>query len=1022
MTPRALGKSTGGAAFFCAVLFLSACGGGGGGGGEPATGGGAAGGGLFLRGSFNEWDAREKHRLSATGGGSYVLTVTLSRGAHEFKIADAEWRAQNNFGGEVVADVGAESVLIRGANSANKILVAGADGEYVFRFNPRAGALEIEGDVVADGSYRPGGNPADRFNNLRTYQVMVEAFQNGDDGVNYNTGWGPSAHKGDLRGIINALDYIAALNVNALWLTPIFDSRPRNGAATKLDATGYYARNFFRVDPNFGTMEDARELVSQAHARGLSVFFDGVFGHWHRDGVVARNGLSPAVKNPISDIGYEADYGNPETLEFFKAVATFWIDDIGIDGWRLDQAYQVPIEAWREIRAATDAAGIRNGKPAAHLFGEFWRTREQINREAYGTAENPALESAFDFPGREMIFQNVFAARDPRAEQLRAAMLLQRHYPDHARPGMFVGNHDIPRFGDLLQRSGIGTDDDNPGAEYWARHRLAASFLSAHTGPIFTYYGEEIGRQLPGFVNQNPDCGVGTVWCDDHVSRDDGKIANLNADERALRDYYAESMSLRAAHPALWNGAGFNLRAAGKLYADLKIWRGATPDDDEAIVHLMNLGALPLTVALTESDLRAAGGRATLITDLRGGATTAPGADGSFAITLPPLSSQLLSVSADSSALIRNARATDGKGSSLGLWADARLELPPSIAGLAAGLSEWDFPLALPDGRPFASRVDSGRVDFARRPLSAPDALARFHSPEKHAPARPALGGQLRGAADGFVYERQGGDAGGRFLLEYHPRNFSDDSFSRFSGGGKFFPSAGESPHLNLISDGMRALGAFSLSGGRAGVMIFSDSADSDNGARAAAAEWRGGRGAWRFGVQAGGLWERGAFLGARGFGPLALGDSETFFGGLWGERKFGDAALFASADGGFGRMKSSAGAMRFMRARTSAFAGGLRMENVFHAGDRLVFTAHRPLRADDGEAEAAWRAKKIPLAPGGHETALEAAYYFSGSSGGAIANSKWRGGWGVARRRHPGHNASAKPETAGFISLQMEF
>ncbi|WP_413699887.1 alpha-amylase family glycosyl hydrolase [Psychromonas sp. KJ10-10] len=128
-----------------------------------------------------------------------------------------------------------------------------------------------------------------KVDDLRMYQVMVESFVNGDENIGYGTGYGTSHHQGDLQGIIDSLEYIQSLGVNAIWLTPIFDSVPIAGQdhwADRLDATGYYASNYFAIDPRFGTMEKAKELVDEAHKRGLYVFFDGVFGH-HKDNIVA---------------------------------------------------------------------------------------------------------------------------------------------------------------------------------------------------------------------------------------------------------------------------------------------------------------------------------------------------------------------------------------------------------------------------------------------------------------------------------------------------------------------------------------------------------------------------------------------------------------------------------------------------------------------------------------------------------------------------------------------------------------
>ncbi|EMH73887.1 alpha-amylase, putative, partial [Entamoeba histolytica HM-1:IMSS-B] len=120
------------------------------------------------------------------------------------------------------------------------------------------------------------------FNNLRIYQVMVSSFQDGDSSRGYCTGYGPSKHCGDLRGIINSLQYIKDLGMNALWMTPIFNS---NGGS-QLDSTGYFAYDYFNVDPKFGTNDELHELINKAHSLGLYVILDGVFGH-HKSGNVA---------------------------------------------------------------------------------------------------------------------------------------------------------------------------------------------------------------------------------------------------------------------------------------------------------------------------------------------------------------------------------------------------------------------------------------------------------------------------------------------------------------------------------------------------------------------------------------------------------------------------------------------------------------------------------------------------------------------------------------------------------------
>ena len=144
------------------------------------------------------------------------------------------------------------------------------------------------------------------FNNLRIYQVMVSSFQDGDSSRGYCTGYGPSHHCGDLQGIINALNYIKDLGMNALWMTPIFNS---NGGS-QLDSTGYFTQDYFNVDPKFGTNELLRNLINKAHGLGMYVILDGVFGH-HKGNVYA----SPSGKYPQ---GGNDPVSYPGSLEFYK--------------------------------------------------------------------------------------------------------------------------------------------------------------------------------------------------------------------------------------------------------------------------------------------------------------------------------------------------------------------------------------------------------------------------------------------------------------------------------------------------------------------------------------------------------------------------------------------------------------------------------------------------------------------------------------------------------------------------------
>ncbi len=451
--------------------------------------------------------------------------------------------------------------------------------------------------LISTNTYLAGSTgKRTQFNTLRIYQIMVEAFQNGDSSRNYEKGYGPSDHQGDIKGITEALPYIKKLGMNALWLTPIFDSAKGSGPDLRLESTGYFCRDYFSIDPAFGTLADARQLVNRAHDMGIYVFFDGVFGHHKGEVKPSPTGKLPT--GPNNPVKY------PGSLEFYKEVATYWIDELGIDGWRLDQAYQVPVQYWRQIRQAVEAkceqrrqAGEKWGT-LGYMVAEIWSSADNISQQGYGPKDAPGLLSAFDFPLRYNLVQALAIEENGFGRQpayvLNAGFNNFKKYPPQAIANLMIGNHDLVRFGDLLQRGGFG-GPDNP--QYWQRHRLAFSFLTAFTGPITIYYNEEIGAEVPGFAARVTENCVDFDLCDDHVARTAGRISNLNENEQALYDYLSRLMTMRAQHQALWNGERTNLAAGEFIYADLK--STAT----ENILFILNTGKNEATFKINTVNL-----------------------------------------------------------------------------------------------------------------------------------------------------------------------------------------------------------------------------------------------------------------------------------------------------------------------------------------------------------------------------------------------------------------------------------
>jgi len=213
------------------------------------------------------------------------------------------------------------------------------------------------------------------------YQIFPDRFYRGKTGPQDRQlePWGDppctdSFFGGDLVGIRQKLDHLRTLNVNALYLTPIFRAETNH----KYDTTDYY-----QIDPAFGTNANFREFIESLHAREVKVILDGVFNHSGEKFPAFEDLLSKGERSAYKDwyrvlkfplathpTTYETcggctylpkfNLGNEQVRSLLLHVADFWIKGYGIDGWRLDSAVKVPGFFWKEFytvvkNASTDA-------------------------------------------------------------------------------------------------------------------------------------------------------------------------------------------------------------------------------------------------------------------------------------------------------------------------------------------------------------------------------------------------------------------------------------------------------------------------------------------------------------------------------------------------------------------------------------------------------------------------------------------------------------------------------------------
>lgn len=410
--------------------------------------------------------------------------------------------------------------------------------------NYKSGQLMNLDDVVADID-------VNEFYKLRIYQIMVSSFQASTwFWGGYGLGYGPSHHRGDLDGINKALDYIKSLNSNAIWITPIFDSNYRY-KGRRLQSTGYFCNDYFHVDKHFGGDEAFKRLVDACHEKGIYVILDVAFGH---NGKVKKS--SPSGLKPTDEV---AKF--PESLDYCLEVIQYWTENFEVDGWRLDQCYQMNQDGhnyMKEIREFFEKLCTKRKQEGhkwgtlGYIVGEHWAGVDEIRDITYA---GEGLRSAFDFPSRYSLVKAIAQGEDGYSGGMDELSYIfrtpeEKGYLQDSIPNMFIGNHDLWRLGNLIRSK---HHKDGSYKLYWDIHKLAFSVLCAYSGPITVYYGEEIGDITHGWFSEKRHfCGKYTA--SDNCSRTNGNITKFIKEQKDLNEFVQNLMQLRSQNPALYRG------------------------------------------------------------------------------------------------------------------------------------------------------------------------------------------------------------------------------------------------------------------------------------------------------------------------------------------------------------------------------------------------------------------------------------------------------------------------------------
>lgn len=288
------------------------------------------------------------------------------------------------------------------------------------------------------------------------------------DGVVYEIFPRAFSEKGNFNGVTSRLDKLRDLGVTVIWLMPIhpIGLEQRKG----FYGSPYAARDYYAINPDYGTKDDLKNLVSEAHKRGMKVILDMVLLHTAWDSVLMahpefyRHDANGKIIPPVPEWTDVAglNYQNPALRQYMITMLEYWIKEFDVDGFRCDTAAMVPTSFWEEARIA-----LTKTKPDIMMLAE---------------ADKPELlTNAFDIDYAWPLLntvRNVLGKSAPASEIQRTWENELKRYPRSALRLTMSDNHDQARAVSCFGVSGA----------------LAASALMfSLNGVPLLYNGMEVG-------------------------------------------------------------------------------------------------------------------------------------------------------------------------------------------------------------------------------------------------------------------------------------------------------------------------------------------------------------------------------------------------------------------------------------------------------------------------------------------------------------------------------------------------
>lgn len=416
------------------------------------------------------------------------------------------------------------------------------------------------------------------------YHIFVYSFADSDeDGI------------GDLKGIEQKLDYIVDLGFTGIWLSPINPSPTYH----KYDVTDY-----FNIDPEFGTLEDFKSLVKAAHDKGVSVMMDLVINHssnmhpWFKASQTAyknkdtKNKYYDYYKFTSADGKNYQTFGGYSHMPAFnldsegvrgeiEKICKFWLQDYGVDAFRLDAAYHYYGNAGNNVKfmqwLMTTAKKYNEN---VYMVGEVW----QHDTTVYAHYAEDSVQSFFNFEmsgtnGYNKLFLILNNGVINKASELKSVITAKEKGTAKGIDALFASNHDTSRVSNIPLSYYSGREGEVT-ADAYAKHKMGIALLYTQSGNVFNYYGNEIGmrngvRYISETDYEDQTYRVAMNWGNDFVENhgngfaykaygDDtrfgayedylgGVDVQIN-DQNSLYNFYRRVMLLRRQNPEIARG------------------------------------------------------------------------------------------------------------------------------------------------------------------------------------------------------------------------------------------------------------------------------------------------------------------------------------------------------------------------------------------------------------------------------------------------------------------------------------